>query len=234
MCPRVRDVAERLEQVMAPWLRFAGCVLVVAVLYWAQAVLVPLALAMLISFVLSPPVTFLQRWIGRIAAVLVVVLLVFTGLGLASWAAGTQVSHLADDLPRYRENIAQKISDVRGVGQGGSVEQVQQTVKEIQEQIAGPPPASGTSRQPVIVQSQKVTSLTDFSSWLGPALGPLSTAGFVAALVIFMLLEREELRGRVFGLVGHGHLAVTTKAFDEAASRVSRQLLMQTLVNAIY
>jgi predicted PurR-regulated permease PerM len=219
---------------MAPWLRFAGCVLVVAVLYWAQAVLVPLALAMLISFVLSPPVTFLQRWIGRIAAVLVVVLLVFTGLGLASWAAGTQVSHLADDLPRYRENIAQKISDVRGVGQGGSVEQVQQTVKEIQEQIAGPPPASGTSRQPVIVQSQKVTSLTDFSSWLGPALGPLSTAGFVAALVIFMLLEREELRGRVFGLVGHGHLAVTTKAFDEAASRVSRQLLMQTLVNAIY
>jgi len=86
----------------------------------------------------------------------------------------------------------------------------------------------------VIVQSQKVTSLTDFSSWLGPALGPLSTAGFVAALVIFMLLEREELRGRVFGLVGHGHLAVTTKAFDEAASRVSRQLLMQTLVNAIY
>jgi len=234
MCPRVRDVAERPEQVMAPWLRFAGCVLVVAVLYWAQAVLVPLALAMLISFVLSPPVTFLQRWIGRIAAVLVVVLLVFTGLGLASWAAGTQVSHLADDLPRYRENIAQKISDVRGVGQGGSVEQVQQTVKEIQEQIAGPPPASGTSRQPVIVQSQKVTSLTDFSSWLGPALGPLSTAGFVAALVIFMLLEREELRGRVFGLVGHGHLAVTTKAFDEAASRVSRQLLMQTLVNAIY
>ena len=233
-CPRVRDVAERLEQVMAPWLRFAGCVLVVAVLYWAQAVLVPLALAMLISFVLSPPVTFLQRWIGRIAAVLVVVLLVFTGLGLASWAAGTQVSHLADDLPRYRENIAQKISDVRGVGQGGSVEQVQQTVKEIQEQIAGPPPASGTSRQPVIVQSQKVTSLTDFSSWLGPALGPLSTAGFVAALVIFMLLERQELRGRVFGLVGRGHLAVTTKAFDEAASRVSRQLLMQTLVNAIY
>ena len=234
MSPRVRDVAERLEQVMAPWLRFAGCVLVVAVLYWAQAVLVPLALAMLISFVLSPPVTFLQRWIGRIAAVLVVVLLVFTGLGLASWAAGTQVSHLADDLPRYRENIAQKISDVRGVGQGGSVEQVQQTVKEIQEQIAGPPPASGTSRQPVIVQSQKVTSLTDFSSWLGPALGPLSTAGFVAALVIFMLLERQELRGRVFGLVGRGHLAVTTKAFDEAASRVSRQLLMQTLVNAIY
>jgi predicted PurR-regulated permease PerM len=219
---------------MAPWLRFAGCVLVVAVLYWAQAVLVPLALAMLISFVLSRPVTFLQRWIGRIAAVLVVVLLVFTVLGLGTWGAATQVSHLAEDLPRYRENIRQKISDIRGVSRGGSVEQVQQTVKEIQEQIAAPPAPSGNAREPVIVQPQSVTSLTDFPSWLGPALGPLSTAGFVVALVIFMLLEREELRGRVFSLVGRGHLAVTTKAFDEAASRVSRQLLMQTLVNAIY
>ena len=227
-------MAERLEQLMAPWLRFAGCVLVFAVLYWAQAVLVPLALAMLISFVLSRPVTFLQRWIGRIAAVLVVVLLVFTALGLASWGAATQVSHLTEDLPRYRENIRQKITDIRGVGRGGSVEQVQQTVKEIQEEIAAPQSPSGNAREPVIVQSQKVTSLTDFPSWLGPALGPLSTAGFVAALVIFMLLEREELRGRIFGLVGRGHLAVTTKAFDEAASRVSRQLLMQTLVNAIY
>jgi len=219
---------------MAPWLRFAGCVLVFAVLYWAQAVLVPLALAMLISFVLSRPVTFLQRWIGRTAAVLVVVLLVFTALGLASWGAATQVSHLTEDLPRYRENIRQKITDIRGVSRGGSVEQVQQTVKEIQEEIAAPTSPRGNAREPVIVQSQKVTSLTDFPSWLGPALGPLTTAGFVATLVIFMLLEREELRGRIFGLVGRGHLAVTTKAFDEAASRVSRQLLMQTLVNAIY
>lgn len=219
---------------MAPWLRFAGCVLVVAVLYWAQAVLVPVALAMLITFVLSRPVMFLQRWIGRLPAVLVVVLLVFTGLGLAAWGAATQVSHLAEDLPRYRANILQKISDVRGVSRGGSVEQVQQTVKEIQDQIAAPASPSGNAGEPVIVQTQKVSSLTDFPSWLGPALGPLSTAGFVAALVIFMLLEREELRGRIFSLVGRGHLAVTTKAFDEAAGRVSRQLLMQTLVNAIY
>jgi predicted PurR-regulated permease PerM len=112
-------------------------------------VLVPLALAMLISFVLSPPVTFLQRWIGRIAAVLVVALLVFTILGLASWGAATQVSHLAEDLPRYRENIRQKISDIRGVSRGGSVEQVQETVKEIQEQIAAPRSPSGNAREPV-------------------------------------------------------------------------------------
>jgi hypothetical protein len=62
----------------------------------------------------------------------------------------------------------------------------------------------------------------------------LGTAGFVLAMVIFMLLEREDLRDRLIGLVGHGQLAITTKAFDEAGSRVSRQLLMQSLVNLLY
>ena len=224
---------DRFDQ-LAPWLRFAGCVLILAVLYWAQAVLVPVALAMLITFVLSPPVILLQRWIGRVPAVLAVVILVFTILGLAGWGVATQVSHLTGDLPRYRANIREKIADIRGASRGGSVEQVQRTVKEIQEQIAATASPSGNAREPVVVESRPVTRLTDFPSWFGPALGPLATAGFVIALVIFMLLEREELRARIFGLVGRGHLAVTTKAFDEAAHRVSRQLLMQTLVNAIY
>jgi predicted PurR-regulated permease PerM len=219
---------------MMPWLRFAGCVLVVVVLYWAQPVLVPVALALLITFVLTPPVTFLQRWIGRVPAILIVVALVFAVLGLAGWGVLTQMSNLARELPRYRANIQQKVADIRGASRGVSVEQVEQTVKEIQKQFEEPETPGGTAREPVIVQSQQVSSLADFPSWVGPALGPLSTGAFVMTLVIFMLIEREELRGRIIGLFGHGQLAVTTKAFDEAGSRVSRQLLMQTLVNAIY
>jgi len=225
---------DAVEKSIASWIRFAGFMLVIAVLYWEQAVLVPVALALLITFVLSPPVTFLQRRIGRVLAVLITVALVFTTLGLAGWGVATQISKLAGDLPRYRANIRQKVSDIRVATRGGSMEQVQETVKEIQKEAADPQATLGNAREPVIVQSQQVTSLTDFPSWLGPAVGPLSTAGFVITLVIFMLLEREDLRGRVIGLIGHGHLAVTTKAFDEAANRVSRQLLMQTLVNMIY
>src|ERR1041384_6542243 len=164
------------EQSIAPWIRFAGFVLVIAVLYWAQAVLVPVALALLITFVLSPPVTFLQRRIGRVLAVLITVALVFTALGLAGWGVATQMSKLAGDLPRYRANIRQKVADVRGATLGGSVEQVQETVKEIQKEAAGPESPLGNRREPVMVQSQQVSSLTDFSSWLGPAVGPLSTA----------------------------------------------------------
>ncbi|MCC7008815.1 MAG: AI-2E family transporter [Acidobacteria bacterium] len=217
-----------------PWITFAGCVLVVAVLYWAQAILIPLALALLITFVLAPLVARLQSWMGRVPAVLVVVVLLFTGLGGIGWALANQVAHLAADLPGYRDNIREKIADVRAASRGGSVEKVQETLKDIQTEVVRTEERKGTPAQPVIVRSEQVATLWGFPDWLSPLFGPLSTAGFVAVMVIFMLLEREDLRGRVIGLIGHGHLAVTTKAFEEASRRVSRQLLMQALVNTIY
>lgn len=84
-----------------------------------------------------------------------------------------------------------------------------------------------------MVTSDQVTGFSSFT-WLGPIVVPLGTTGLVLAMVIFMLLERRDLRDRLLGLFGHGRLAVTTKAFDEAGARVSRQLLMQSLVNLIY
>ena len=84
-----------------------------------------------------------------------------------------------------------------------------------------------------MVTSEPVTGFAGFS-WLGPIVGPVGTAGLVLALVIFMLLERRDLRDRLIGLFGHGQLTVTTKAFDEAGTRVSRQLLMQSVVNLVY
>jgi predicted PurR-regulated permease PerM len=219
------------------WLTFAGCVLVVAVLYWAQTVLVPIALAMLLTFVLTPPVAWLQRWIGRVPAVLAVVVVLGTLLAAAGYGVAQQMSELASELPRYRANIRQKVADVRNAGRGGSVERIQETVKEIQSEFEAADKkgkAQASAAAPVVVQSQQVTTLWGFPAWLGPFVGPASTAGLVIVLVIFMLLEREELRGRLIGLIGHGNLAVTTKAFDEAGRRVSRQLLMQALASAIY
>ena len=98
------------SQTLKPWVTFAGCVLVVAVLYWARAVFVPFALALLLTFVLTTPVTALERWVGRVAAVLVVVTLVFTVLGLATWGVARQMETLVADLPTYRDNIRTKIA----------------------------------------------------------------------------------------------------------------------------
>ncbi len=219
---------------MKRWVTFAGCVLVVVVLYWAQAVLVPLALAVLLTFVLSPPVTWLERWIGRVAAVLTMVVLVFSTLGLAGWGLARQLDYLAKDLPRYRVNILAKIADVRGAGKGGSVEKLQETIEDIKTDLGkSETRPQGTASRPVVVTSGQVEGFQGFS-WLGPIVRPLGTAGLVLAMVVFMLLERRQLRDRLLGLAGRGQLAITTKAFDEAGSRVSRQLLMQSLVNLIY
>jgi predicted PurR-regulated permease PerM len=215
------------------WIRFAGVVLVVAVLYWAQAVLVPVCLAILLTFVLTPPVVWLQRRIGRIAAVLTVVIFVFSFLALAGYGVYRQMVSLGNALPTYRTNIQAKVQDIKGMRSGGSVEELERTIEQLKGDLGTPNPPAGTVAQPVVVATEPVAGVSGIS-WLGPVLEPLSTAGFVITLVLFMLLEREQLRDRLLGLFGHGHLAVTTKAMTEASTRVSQQLLLQTLVNLIY
>ena len=224
------------SRTLKPWVIFAGCVLVIVVLYWAQAVLVPIALAVLLTFVLTPPVNWLERWLSRVPAVLAAVTLVFIVLGLVGWGLARQMDHLADDLPTYRVNILAKIADVRGAGKGGSVEKLQETIEGIKTELGQSSAPTGTTTGPVVVSSELVPGFSGLSgfSWLGPLLGPLGTAGLVLAMVIFMLLERRDLRDRLIGLFGHGQLTVTTKAFDEAGTRVSRQLLLQSLVNLVY
>jgi predicted PurR-regulated permease PerM len=225
----VTDAPTRLT----PWITFAGCVLVIVVLYWAQAVLVPIALAILLTFVLTPPVSWLERWIGRVPAVLVTVSLVFTVLGLAGWGLARQMDHLAQDLPRYRVNILAKIADVRGAGQGGSVQKLQETIDDIKTDLGKSEAPRGPAARRVVIATEQLAGYSTFE-WLGPVIGPLGTAGLVLAMVIFMLLERRDLRDRLIGLFGHGRLTITTRAFDEAGTRVSRQLLMQSLVNLVY
>jgi predicted PurR-regulated permease PerM len=209
---------------------FAGCVLVVAVLSLADDLFVPFALAILLTFVLTPLVAALERWIGRVPAVLLVVTLVFAVLGLAGWGVARQMQYLIEDLPGYRANIRTKIADVRGAGKGGAVEKLQETFEGIKTDLGTATAPRPTAGRNIVVSAPDATGF----GWLGPILGPLGTGGLVLVMVIFMLLERRDLRDRLIGLFGHGRLAITTRAIDEAGSRVSRQLLMQSLVNLVY
>jgi len=216
------------------WLSLTGFVMAVGILYFAQVVLVPLAMAALITFILAGPVTRLQRRIGRVPAVCLVVALVCGALAGATWVLSRELSALVTELPAYRANIRQKAADVRRASRGGSVDEVQQTLSDIQKELKEDDDKRGSTAAPLVVTSEQQASLWGFPSWLGPAMGPIATGSLVITMVIFMLLEREDLRGRIISVVGHGHLAVTTRAFEEAGARVSRQLLMQALVNAIY
>jgi predicted PurR-regulated permease PerM len=143
------------------------------------------------------------------------------------------LDHLAEDLPRYRVNILAKIADVRVAGRGGSVQKLQETIEDIRSDLGKSDLPPETTPRAVVITPEHLAGYSTFA-WLGPVVGPLGTAGLVLAMVVFMLLERRDLRDRLIGLFGHGRLTVTTKAFDEAGTRVSRQLLMQSLVNLVY
>lgn len=215
-----------------PWLVFIGLIVLVSALYVARDVLVPVVLAVLITFVLSTPVNWLERRIGRVPAVLGVVLALVAVIGVAGWGLSHQLDDLAADLPRYRVNLSRQLTKLRNVGKGGAVEELTKTIESVQQDLSeDDTPRGRAATRPVVVMSDKVDKAF---SWLGSLFGAVTTTGVVLTLVIFMLLERRQLRDRVIRVVGRTHVALTTKALDEAGQRVARQLLMQTLVNVIY
>jgi predicted PurR-regulated permease PerM len=238
---------------MPPAAMVAVLVVVIAALYVGRDILIPLALAILLSFMLAPIVIRLRRWrLGRIPSVLAVVLLVFVALlGLGSIVA-SQVTDLASNLPTYESNLRAKIRDLRfALPSGGVVERTSSMLRDLREELqeATKPPAESAEGQaapagdrdavrsvPVLVQVQEpdATPLQTLREVGGPLMAPIATAGLVVVFVIFMLLQREDLRDRVLRLVGARDVALATEAMDDAGRRISRYLLMQLVINVLY
>ena len=222
---------------------------VVAALYFGRAVLVPIALAALITFLLSRLVTRLERWIGRIAAVLMTVIAMFTIFAAASWVIGRQVIDLADKMPDYQANIVTKIRSLK-LPAAGPLARLSSSVHVLQKELVAPSPARSTDRArsdpstgtPPPMASPIPVKITEGRSaipqlmqeTLSAILSPLGTAALVLLLVVFMLLKREDLRGRLIRLVGQGRISTTTRAMEDAGRRVSRYLSTQFLVNTCY
>ena len=224
---------------------------VIAALYFARDLLIPLALAGLLTFLLAPLVTRLERWIGRIAAVLLVVATIFSLTGVAGWVLTRQLVDLATRLPDYKINIETKIRSFQ-LPSSGPFKRLSETVAQLKKdlhgsdaptvsQATGKPgsavavPASAAPAQQVqVVETSRANPLQLLQVILSPLLGPLGTAGLVILLVIFMLLKREDLRSRLIRLIGQGRISATTRAMEDAGQRVSRYLLMQFLVNVTF
>ena len=221
---------------LRPYLIGASIIPVVATLYLAQGVLIPVALAGLLTFLLSPVVGALERvglWRvkgGRVYAVMLVVVLVFSALGGAAWVVAQQVLTLGAELPHYRVNLKRKISDIRGARQHGTLAEMQSAAKEVMGELQKDQAVKGEAKPvPVVVKSDSV------SGWpISKVLEALGGASFVLVLVIFMLIEQHEIRNRFIRLTGHGRLASVTRGLDEAAERISRYLIAQTMINAAY
>ena len=216
---------------LRPLVVLGTAALVVACLYWGQAVFIPFALAGLIAFLLTPVVDTIERYgAGRVTSVLVVVLLAFCLTGGVGWILMRQIVALADELLQYRVNIRQRVADLRGFSKGGSVEKMQRTLNEVVGEMQKADPGEPADKPVAVVVEPPAAIL----SHLPGLLGTLTTAGVVTVLVIFMLLERQDLRNRLIRFIGYRRVSVTTRALDEATVRISRFLLMQSIINGSF
>ena len=229
---------------------------VVAILYVGRQLLIPLALAAMLTFMLAPLVGYIERWIGRIAAVLIVVAMLFGVVGGAGWLLTHQLIDLAAKLPDYQTNIDNKLRAIR-LPTGGAFGRFSHSVSELRKQLpdsleppenaTGPVPetratAAARSRNVPAAQRPMPVRIVEAQSHLPQILqttatgllGPLGTAGLVLLLVIFMLSKREDLRGRMIRLIGQGRISATTRAMDDAGNRVARYLTMQLVLNVSF
>lgn len=249
----------------------AACV-TIAALYLAQQVLIPIALAVLLTFLLAPMVGYLERRrLSRVASVMTVVIIVFLAIGSLTWVVVGQVIDLANSLDQYKGNIVAKIEQVQSKGGFFShLSKFGQDVGKDLEKPATTQPATSAVKiaadeivhrtgDPVVITEQTKSQLPNpatqptqenplpvaivqphpspmeiLSQYFGLVLSPLGTLGIVIVFVIFMLLAREDMRDRMIRLVGYGQMHTTTRALDDAATRISKYLTAQAIVNGTY
>ena len=219
-------------------------VVVVAALYFGREVLVPIALAVLLSFVLAPLVRLLQRlYLPRIVAVAIVVLIAFAAIFALGSLMVSQVNQLASDLPQYQSTLREKIHSLRAAAAAtGTLERASEVLQDLSSELDKPnrgttPPLIGTSTTipkpiPVEVRQPDPGALQTLVALITPLIHPLATTGIVVIFVIFILMQMQDLRNRLVRLAGSQDLQRTTAAIDDAGQRLSRLFLTQFALNA--
>ena len=233
----LRDTSGHSTGTLPSLIAFGSFVLIIACLYWAQAVLIPIALAIMLTFLLSPVAGALERiGLGRLPSVIIIVVVTFSLLATIGWVVTIEFTSLGNELPKYTGNIRQKISDVRGAGKGGTLENVQKAIDEVKDEIQKKEEPVRVQEKPreVVVKAAESSTFWPIPLASAAMLEPLAAAGLVIVLVVFMLIQREDLRNRLIRLVGYGRLTFTTRALEEAGQRISHYLLMQTIINSSF
>lgn len=229
---------------------------IIAALYFGREIFIPIAIALLLSFVLTPLVNRLRRLrLPRLVAVGVSVGLTLGIVAALATLIGIQAADLAGDVPRYRATIERKINGLRDSPVGHATEYVANIgralhggAKEVNNP-EGQPPAPPTppptppgpeqpqaAPKPVLVEvaASPPGPIEMLSTVLSPVMHPLATVGIVFVVLLFVLMQREDLRDRMIRLAGSSDLHRTTVAIDDAAKRLSRYFVVQLALNAAF
>jgi predicted PurR-regulated permease PerM len=204
--------------------------LLVAALYWGQKILIPLAVAILLSFVLAPLVSRLERHgLRRLPAVLLVVGLAFLLLGLAGWSVASGLSALISDLPHHQKDVRGKIAALQVTGKRSLLATIEDFLDEVEKASQ---PRSNPSAPEVRVRPERPSLFAQLQAVVSHFLGVLTAVLVVILLVVALLIHREDMRNRIIRLAGRGRLTLTTRALDEVGRRIGGYLLGHAVVNA--
>ena len=220
--------------------------IIIVILYFARELLIPLAFALTLTFLLAPAVTGLEKLrLSRLVSVAIVVIVTFASLVGVGYIVSRQLVNVAKSLPAYRQNIHARMTRVHSATEQ-NLENAFTSMEEIGVDLAmgaSNVPANSNSAAaaaartpPVNVQvidpaRSQVQGAADLFMRI---LKPIGTLGIVIVFTIYLLMKREELRNRLLLLAGMGHLNIMTQALEDAASRISQYLIMQVVVNACY
>ncbi len=221
-------------------------VIVVAIMYFARDVLVPLALAGILSFILAVPVRALQRLrLPRPLAVVVVVAVAFAAIFGLGRILARQVEDLASDLPKYQATIQEKIQGLRGLQKSGAetLERAQVVLRRLDRELeesqnpgdltqAASPAPTDRNLIPVAAPEPLGGPVRTLIGLVSPLLAPLATTTLIIVFVIFILIQREDLRDRVIRLAGSTDIPHAIAALDDAAHRLSHLFLTQITINS--
>jgi predicted PurR-regulated permease PerM len=219
-------------------IELAYLIVILSAFSWAKEFLLPIVLAILISFLLTPIVSRIERWgFHPVLAVLGVVIVAFALIGVLCTTVSVEALNLVNSLPKYRDNIHAKWSAIQQAPPG-PVSLALRNIGELAGDLGKVTAPSTGAEQPEPTRVQIVsgadTIVAIAKNSMTPVMGPVAAFAVVVVLVVFILLERKQLRVRFLRLIGHSHTATTTLAVDEAGSRLSSFLLMQLAVNSVY
>ena len=223
---------------------------VIAALYLAREIFIPLAFAITLAIILSPAVAWLMKWrIRRTPAAMTMVVLTILAAAGIGFVIFNQLVQVLDELPVYKENIRHKIQAMRAPS-NGALGRATERVKDLANELSTTPSplvnpsekdrvvrrGTTSTEADVPVQVQIVPDSGNDLQYLRELtksfLSPLGTVGIVLIFTVFLLIKQDDLRDRLFGLAGLSRLNLMTQALDDAILRVSRYLMLQFLVNA--
>ncbi|MEX2165906.1 MAG: AI-2E family transporter [Methyloceanibacter sp.] len=226
--------------------------IVITALYVGREVLLPLALSILLAFVLTPPLLLLRRLkVPRIGAVAIVVAFAFAIIFALGWLLSREATQLAADLPAYQQALSDKVKGLReGTSASPVFKKAGEVLSELEEQLIDPQ-ADGQAVSPtpqtdletgrddgkpiqVEIRPREPSGFELYRIIAGTVLPPLVIAGIVLIFVVFMLLQREDLRDRLIRLAGSSDMQRATTTMNDAAHRLSKFFLRQLLINSAY